>query len=199
MIDPLSVISPQGDYSGDYALANIINQSGLSAGYTSGVTDFAAYVASVTHDGTGTGSGGTTSGFTGNNSAPPAQFSFDLGAPLQIDAIAFWDTDNPGSVTSFDLYADTDQDFGNGAGTYLGTFNPTAGGSQPSSAQVFTFSSVYTRYVHLEATSLATAGLKNAGIGEVAFRSGTVPIPAAAWLFGSGLMGLLAVSRRRRA
>jgi hypothetical protein len=27
----------------------------------------------------------------------------------------------------------------------------------------------------------------------------SVPLPAAAWLFGSGLMGLLAVSRRRRA
>lgn len=195
IIDPVSVSSPQGDYSGDYALANIINQSGLSAGYTSGVTDFATYVASVTHDGTGTG----TSGFTNNDNAPPAQFSFDLGASMQIDALAFWNTATTGSVTSFNLYADTDQDFGNGTGALLGTFNPTAGGTQPSSGQVFTFNSVNTRYMHIEALSLSIEGPLNAGIGEVAFRSSAVPIPAAVWLFGSGLLGLSAIARRKKA
>ena len=203
IIDPVSVTSPQGDFSGDFALVNIINQIGLSATYTSGVTDFDTYVATVTHDGTGTGSGptggATTSGFTSSGNAPPAQFSFDLGASLQIDALAFWNTDNPGSVTSFELYADTDQIFGNGVGALLGTFNPTAGGIQPSAGQVFTFNSVNTRYVHIEALILATEGLKNAGIGEVAFRSSAVPIPAAVWLFGSGLLGLTGMARRKQA
>lgn len=35
--------------------------------------------------------------------------------------------------------------------------------------------------------------------GDVAAAASTVPVPAAAWLFGSGLLGLVGVSRKRRA
>jgi hypothetical protein len=170
--------------------------------YTSGVTDFDSYVASVTHNGSGAG----TSGFTAA-SAPPGQFSFDLGISVEIDALAFWSTDNPGSVTSFNLYTDTDQDFGNGVGDLLGTFNPADGGIQPSLGQVFTFNSLNTQFLHIDVLSMAsgTTDIKP-GIGEVAFRDVTyrngtsvVPIPAAVWLFGSGLLGLIGMARRKKA
>jgi hypothetical protein len=46
--------------------------------------------------------------------------------------------------------------------------------------------------------SWSTPGGKN--LSHITFyNSGIVPIPAAVWLFGSGLLGLVAVARRRRA
>jgi hypothetical protein len=35
MIDPISVTSPSSDFGGEFALVNMINQSGLSARYIS--------------------------------------------------------------------------------------------------------------------------------------------------------------------
>ena len=35
-------------------------------------------------------------------------------------------------------------------------------------------------------------------IGSMLYRVAPVPVPAAAWLFGSGLMGLIAISRRKK-
>lgn len=37
------------------------------------------------------------------------------------------------------------------------------------------------------------------GTGEFIFSAAAVPIPAAAWLFGSGLLGLIGIARRRKA
>jgi hypothetical protein len=59
-------------------------------------------------------------------------------------------------------------------------------------------------------TGNATSGTLNSYIlgsatlaadGTLAINAGTapVPLPAAVWLFGSGLMGLVGVSRRRKA
>jgi len=48
MIDPISVTSPLRRLRGEFALVNMINQSGLSANYTSGVTDFATFTATAT-------------------------------------------------------------------------------------------------------------------------------------------------------
>ena len=61
MIDPTAVSSPSGDFGGAFALVNMINQSGLSATYISGVTDFATFTATTTHN---SPAGGTNSGFT---------------------------------------------------------------------------------------------------------------------------------------
>ena len=60
-----SVSSPQGEFGGTFQLDNIINQSGLSAGYTSGVTDFTTFTSGTTHDALN----GT--GFTGTESVGP--------------------------------------------------------------------------------------------------------------------------------
>jgi len=37
------------------------------------------------------------------------------------------------------------------------------------------------------------------GIGEVAFSISAVPIPAAIWIFGSSLLGLFGMARRKKA
>jgi hypothetical protein len=194
IVGATSVTSPQGDFGSPYDLINVINQSGLSAGYTSFVTDFDTFVAATTHD----GGASLNSGFT-NIDAPPGQFSFDLGAVVSIDALAFWEVQNSGSVHSFNLYADNDQDFTNGVGPLIGSFSATGGGfSGPavSSSQVFTFAAVSTEFVHIDVLTMEGGTALVPGIGEVAFRA-AVPEPATLALVGLGLAGL-GFSRRKQ-
>lgn len=41
--------------------------------------------------------------------------------------------------------------------------------------------------------------LSNSEFGSSLFRASIVPVPAAVWLFGSGLLGLVGMARRRKA
>lgn len=177
ILQATAISSPQGDLGG---LANIINQSGLSAGYTSGVTDFATYTAATTHAGL------SGVGFTGTETSGPQQFSLDLGSVLGIDGIAIWNTSSVGAVTSFQIWADNDMNSGNGTtGLLLGSTALGAAGP----AQVFGFGATSTRYIHVEGlSSLAPPDFY--GLAEVAFRGAQIPEPTSLALVGLGLAGL---------
>ena len=188
MIDPISVSSPSGDFGGAYALVNLINQSGLSVGYTSGVTDFATYTATTLHDST---SAGSPSGFTGAGGLPQT-ITFNFSGPISIGSIAIWAVQNVGSITQFSLSGD--------GGAIAGVFNAAAdNGTGIDPAQDFFFAPQLTSKITM--TVLDTAGGPSLfpGLGAVAFGSGgAIPEPTSWALMLVGFGGVGAAMRRRR-
>lgn len=189
-----SITSTAADFGGNFGLISAINQDGLSATYTSGVTDFNSFVASTTH----ASNIGSNSGFP--STGGPAVFTFDLGSAIAVDALAFWQGPlGTGGATGGTLFADNDADFSNGTAATLGSFSATgAGATNAIVADVFTFTggAVTTQFVHLD-VSVSDLSVETgfANIGEIAFRTETVPEPSSALLLS--LAGLFAVRRRR--
>jgi len=64
------------------------------------------------------------------------------------------------------------------------------GGANPSQSWATTMSNVYTTEVRLSGEGDLLAGIDN-------FKLNAVPVPAAAWLFGSGLLGMFGMARRK--
>jgi hypothetical protein len=174
--------------------ANVTNQSGLSASYVSGTTDFDSYVATTNHN----------SIQAANNwfASPTTGFvTFDLGASYTLDALALWPLPlgSTRAIRGFTLYADTDANPTN-PGTSLGNFNAVNPGLTET-AQVFNFAFTTTRYIQLLITSNA-GNASSSGFGEVAFREVpaappvTTPEPSA--LVGLGAVIALGLGLKRR-
>jgi hypothetical protein len=180
---------------------NLRDQSGLSPAYTSGVTDFDTYTATHTTGG--------DNGYLGFRLADdPTLVTFDLGAITSISGLKFW---NQGgelgvisntAVTGFTLYTDDDGDFFNGGTTTIGNFLPTAPIVVNPSEETFTFSTVGTRWIHLEVTNTADPEGDELGFsfGEIAFaaeEAQTTPEPGT--ILGLVTVGALgALSRQRK-
>lgn len=178
-----SVTSPQGDLA-TYPLSNIIDQSGLSTGYISGVTDFDSFVNSTLSTALG------DAGFTATESYGPQVFTFGFSQQVSLDGIAVWNTGSAGAVSSFALYADTDANFYNGTQNQLLQQQSldTVVGNGWVPAQVFQFGATSTQYIHLIGLDSLTAP-DFYGLSEVAFSQSItpVPLPPALGLYLSGL------------
>jgi hypothetical protein len=179
---------------GSYNIIDTINQSGLSAGYVSGVTDFDSYVAAnPIHSALATG----REWFTVYNDSIP-NVTYDLGTVRNIDRLMLWNEEYSGFGTGTLSYST------NGvAYTFLQTINPVdSPANQDYGAQIFTVALTAMRYLRIELSGCpqpdGDPGLY-CGIGEVAFAasSSPVPVPAALPLFASGL-GLIAFFARKR-
>lgn len=194
IIAPVSVSTNMGRFGNvgnGYRIDNIINGSGLSSPFVSGVTDFSTYIASnPTH--LGSVAANVWASQTGTNTG---HVDFDLGGQKTIAAFALWNAaqNSISRVATFNLLASADATFTNTIN--LGSFaTNTSGFSGAVQAQVFTFSATDAAFVRMQITSTAAPGGNNvASMGEVAFSA--VPEPSSAMLVGSGI--LLALVRRR--
>ena len=201
LIQPTSVSTSVASFGG-LPTNNLINQSGLSSPYTSGVT-LAASTASTTHADTAF-TNGWASDQTGGFS--PFFLSFDLGATESIAAVRLWNTTVTtvgarGDVEDFEVFSDSDFDPTNGGLVSLGIFTAAdlTGNDRP--AEDFALNLTTSQFFHLEINS--NRGDDNnidstrTSLGEVAFITvSPIPEPSALILLTAMAGGLM--TRRRR-
>lgn len=191
-------------FGNDYSITHTLDQSGLSDGYVSGVTDFDAYAASnPTHN----SASNRQEWFSraGDNSG--ISVTYDLGGPKIIDAMALWNEEFAGIGTTNLLGSMDGITF-----FLLSTIIPIDEAYADKntvasySAQIFSFVATELRYLKLTMLDClgppaSESSYLGCGIGEVAFSAGEniapVPLPGALPLLGLGL-GLLAWKGRRR-
>jgi hypothetical protein len=156
-----------------------INQSGLSAGYTSGVDDFTTYLASTpTHL--------STPGTDWGSSITTGNLDFDLGNTLSVANIALWNFGafSINAITSIQVFASNLSDFS--VSDDLGIFAITIP-SNPSNAQILNLTTTDARFIRFNI--LSNNGGSFSGLGEVAFdiADASVPLPSPIWLMVLGL------------
>ncbi len=151
-----------------FVVGHVFDQSGLTAPYQSGQTDFASYVTSTAHANSNAAS--LLANSNGQNQPHGVvdlgeTITLDLGGAQDIDGFALWNT-RVGSeaLVGFALFADDDGDFDNGTRRPLGEFRALAS----QAGQAFGFRPVSTRFVHVVVTGHLGGNFLR--LGEVAFR-----------------------------
>lgn len=184
ILSPIGVINNTiGDFDADNTTATLIDQSGLSETFSSGATNFDAFVAqNPLHDTAGAwnewfGPFGVTAGI----------LDFDLGDDYLIDRAAVWNEELNG-VKDLRVSVASDPSFADAAlvGDFVLTDNPFG---EPYPADVLAITSASGRYVRFEIVSTLR---DYASLGEVAFS--VIPEPATAVLL---LFSAAALLRRR--
>lgn len=182
IISPTSGVINSGG-PGFGTLTETINQAGLSSNFVSGVTDFDTYVATNplhTY---------IFSGFEwfSNQGTTTASVTYDLGSLINIDRLALWNEESSG-IGTLDLFSSSDGI----------NFTPLALGLKPTDnpladyvADVFSFSSVNTRYIRFDMSDCPQpnpGSFTACAIGEVAFRKANATVPEP-----TSVLGLLAI------
>lgn len=194
IISPVAATA-SSEFSADFDIGNTIDQSGLSAGFLSGVTNFDAYLAgNPTH----TLAALDNEWFT-IEGVTSATVNYDLGDVYLIDRLALWNEEFSGvGLLGISISLDNIN------------YTTVASGIMPVDsspdgldygAQIFDFGLSSARYIQFDVSGCPQPDGSPrlfCGIGEVAFSS-AVPVPAALWLFGSGLLGLVSIVKRKKA
>lgn len=182
---PQSVVNnTMGTFPG-YPEDNMLNQSGLSATFTSGVTKFDSYIA----QGPSHAFQNTLSWFSPSG-ANTGRLDYALGGVFLIDRLALWNESAFFAVNEFEVFTSPDASFSSptSVGSFAAHNEHDFGVTQ---VQVFSLSPTIGRFVRLEINS--NHGSSQTGIGELAF--GVIPEPSALCLVASGLLGW---ARRKR-
>ena len=197
IISPVSATA-SFELSSTYDIGNTIDQSGLSAGFVDGVTNFDAYLADI-------GAGNPTHSYTAADNEwftpvgiTSATVNYDLGGVYSIDRLALWNEEFSG-IGTLDILVSLDNiNFTTVASDLRPVDNPR---NVDYGAQIFGFGTQSARYIQFDVSNCPQPNgdpTLYCAIGEVAFSTSAVPIPAAVWLFGSGLLGLIGVARRKK-
>lgn len=189
IIAPQSAVINSGG-PGFGSINDTFNQSGLSSGYISGVTDFNSYIATnPLHSFVFSGNE-----WFSNSGFDSSIVTFDLGSIFTLDALALWNEDASG-IGTLSLLGSSDGTLFNALGVFSPTNNELNSDYGP---QVFTFAPSALRFVQFNMTNCPQPGLGSfdgCAIGEVAFRTaavnGAVPEPTtwALMLLGFGAVG----------
>ena len=138
--------------------------------------------------------------------------TIDLGQDVLLAEISVWGylAVTANGVSEFSLRFATEADSPAGLGTSIG-FNPTYFPiNDDMLRQSFAFGqTISVRYVEFTAkdnffippgdgSGGETPGGDRVGLGEIAFSVSEIPVPATVWLFGSGLLGLVGMARRKK-
>ena len=177
------------------SIGNTFDQSGLSTGYTSNVTDFNTYLAgNPTH----------TLVFLGfewfsNRGTNSASVTYNFGSVRSFDALALWN-DEASGIGLLNLLTSNDGINFAALATGLAPTDHPSGSNY--GADVFAFSATSAQYVRFDMSLCpqAPSTFTACAIGEVAFREATgnsVPEPGSWALIGLGL-ACLTVARRRK-
>jgi hypothetical protein len=174
---------------GAHAPGLLIDQSGLSTGYTPGVTDFDAYLA-----GGPTHTAGGTNGWRSQTPDNSPWVWLELSGPTVLDALALW-VDGAAPPAFMDVIAEID-----GVG-YVPLAEDVALGApalgNPVPAQRVDWAAVTTSRLLLQLSCRPNDAA--CGLGEVILRSpaNTVPEPAVPALLAAAVTALVAQRRRR--
>jgi hypothetical protein len=195
IVSPVSATA-SSTTSSSFGIGNTINQSGLSAGFISSVTDFDTYIAgNPTH--TIIASSYEWFGAAGTNSGV---VDYDLGVSYPIDAFALWNEESSG-IGLFNLLASTD---GTTYSTILSAISPSDNTlAADYGASVFGFSTTNARYFRLNLSGCPQpnpGSYQSCAIGEVALRSprGIPPVPGPLPVLGAAIGFGYARKIRRR-
>jgi hypothetical protein len=164
---------------------NMINQSNVTP-FTSGVTNFAAYVASNPM----AGCDGCFGQYTGASGVAGGNIDFDLGRQYRIDAVGLFNGSSRG-IFRVNVYTSTVADFS--TETLAGQFLPSVFGDPIANVQIQVLDLIPTtaEYVRLNITSYAHPDSCNClGVSEVTFGVAPAPGPTP----GGGFAGVAALA-----
>lgn len=176
------------DYGPPTSVNNLIDQSGLTANYVSGVTDFASFTSTTeaSYSCCFPELGGVAGPVSGS------YVDFSLNSPTAIGAIVMWNQSGSASLQSFNLLGSNGGPF-----SLLGTFSMVDGGS----AQVFHFAAGV--FQEFRVQILSNFGYEGGTVwNETAFEGvSAVPEPStwAMMILGFAGVGFIAYRRRNQA
>ena len=163
ILQPAGVSTDMGTSAG--AISNVIDQSGLSAGYTSQVANFDNYIASTpSHD-----SLMAANIWMSSSPTTTGNVDFDLGGTFFLQSFALWNRGAASSdnITGITLLADDNASFSSPVSLGSFTPNPNTGPIGSVLAEVFSLTVASASHVRMQITS--NNGASTTGFGEVAF------------------------------
>jgi hypothetical protein len=192
ILSPTAVVNNSlGEFTVNYVVENLINQSGLSVGFSSGVTDFDAYLgASPTHTSPSLPVG---VGFASLNSGAIGVIDFDLGDTYTVHRFALWNDEDFQALGPFSLEISDDSTFA--SSTFLGAFVALVD-TLPVTAQVFDLVDGTGRYLRLNVGGATIPGSMLVNFGEIALDASIVqatPVPEPTSIFLWVLIALGAI------